>query len=60
MHVDREKLSAKVWLDPDVRVAENLCYGRQELREVERIARQNIELLRGEWDAFCGSDADTN
>ena len=60
MHVDREKFSAKIWLDPDVRIAENRGYGRQELREVERIARQDIELLRGEWDEFCGNDADAN
>ena len=60
MHVDREKLSAKLWLDPDVRIAENLGYGRQELRELERIACQNIELLRREWDEFCGSDTDAN
>lgn len=60
MHVDRERLSAKLWLDPEVRIAENLGYGRQELREVERIARQNTNLLRSEWDAFCGSDADAD
>ena len=60
MHVDREKLSAKLWLDPDVRIAENLGYSRQELRELERIARQQIELLRREWDEFCGSDTDAN
>ena len=60
MHVDREKLSAKLWLDPDVRIAENLGYSRQELRELERIARQHSELLRGKWDEFCGSDTDAN
>jgi hypothetical protein len=59
-HVDRDKFSAKLWLDPDVRIAENLGYGRQELREIERIARQHIELLRGEWDGFCGGDIDAN
>lgn len=53
MHVDREKLSAKFWLDPDVRISENLGYGRQELREIECIARQHIVLLRSEWDEFC-------
>lgn len=58
MHVDREGLSAKLWLDPDVRIAENLGYGRQELRVIERIARQHIDLLRNEWDEFCGSDTD--
>ena len=60
MHVDREQLSAKLWLDPDVRIAENLGYSRQELREIERIARQHVDLLRGEWDEFCGNDTDAN
>ena len=60
MHVDREKLSAKLWLDPYVRIAENRGYGREELREVERIARQPIGLLRNEWDEFCGSNTDAD
>ena len=60
MHVDREQLSAKSWLDPAVRIAENLGYNRQELREIERIARQHIDLLRREWDEFCGNNADAD
>ena len=60
MHVDREQLSAKLWLDPDVRIAENLGYSRQELREIERITRRHIDLLRREWDEFCGNDVDAN
>lgn len=60
MHVDRERLSAKLWLDPDVRIAENLGYDRRELREIERIARQQVELLRSEWDEFCGNNIDIN
>jgi hypothetical protein len=43
-----------------VRIAENLGYGRQELREIERIARQHVELLRSEWDEFCGSNMDAD
>jgi hypothetical protein len=53
MHVDRDDLSAKLWLDPDVRVADNHGYSRRELREIERLTRDNLELLRHEWDAFC-------
>jgi hypothetical protein len=60
MHVDRGELSAKFWLDPDVRMADNHGYGRRELREIERIARENLEYLRNEWDRFCiGSDSNT-
>ena len=57
MHVDREKMSAKIWLDPVVSLAENHGYSRRELREIERLATENLEILRNEWDAFCGGNA---
>lgn len=53
MHVDRENKSAKFWIDLDVTLAQNRGYKRKELREIERIARENVEILRDEWDAFC-------
>lgn len=53
IHVDREQLSAKFWLDPDVHLADNHGYGRRELRDIERITRENLEQLRNEWDTFC-------
>lgn len=53
MHVDRATLTAKLWLDPDIRIADNRGFSRRELREIERIARENVEVLRDEWDAFC-------
>jgi hypothetical protein len=56
MHVDREALSCKIWLDPDVVITENHGYSRRELREIERIAREHLEVLRHAWDSFC-SDA---
>lgn len=57
MHIDRENKSAKLWLDPVVSLAENYGYSRRELRDVERVARENVETLRDEWDAFCADDA---
>ncbi len=56
VHVDRENKSAKFWLDPDVSSAENYGYNRKELRDIERIARENLEGLRNEWDTFCGGN----
>ena len=53
MHVDRENMSVKFWLDPDVFLDENHGYNRQELRNIERITRNHLETLRNEWDAFC-------
>lgn len=56
MHIDREKMSAKFWLDPDVSLAGNHGFSRKELRAIERVARNNLERLRDEWDAFCHAD----
>lgn len=59
IHVDREAMSAKFWLDPAVLLAENRGYGRQELRQLERLVQRNLEGLRREWDSFCSPDAHT-
>ena len=56
MHVDRERMSAKFWLDPDVALAANYGFNRKELRDIERIMRENLELLRNELDAFCNTN----
>lgn len=53
MHVDRERMSAKFWLDPDVSLEANYGFSRRELRDIERIIRNNLEVLRDEWDSFC-------
>jgi len=55
MHVDRDDMSAKFWLDP-VALAENHGYSRKELRDIERIIGENLETLRNEWDAFCSGN----
>jgi hypothetical protein len=52
-HVDREGMSAKFWLDPNVSLADNHGFSRRELRDLERITRDHVETLRDEWDAFC-------
>ena len=59
MHVDREKRSAKFWLDPDVSLAEHHGYSRKELRDIERIVKENLERLRNEWEAFCSGNTHT-
>lgn len=57
--MDRENRSAKFWLDPDVALEENHGYDRKELRDIERLLRENLEVLRNEWDAFCHGYART-
>ena len=48
MHADRENSSAKFWLDPEPSLVANHGYSRKELRDIERIVNQNLELLRNE------------
>jgi uncharacterized protein DUF4160 len=60
MHIDRENMSAKFWLDPDVSLEENHGYNRRELRDIERIAHDYLEALRHEWDSFCGNYSGTS
>jgi hypothetical protein len=60
IHVDREKMSAIFRLDPDVSLAGNYEFSRKELRDIERIMRNNLEILRNEWDRFCHPNHDLN
>jgi len=40
VHVDRESMAAKIWLQP-VSVAYNLGFSRHELRRIERLVAEN-------------------
>ncbi len=53
VHVDREQLSCKIWLDPKVQIADNQGYSRRELQRLVQLAREHLEELRHAWDAFC-------
>ena len=48
VHVDRDELSAKFWLDP-VTLARNLGFGASELRKVERIVSGHQAQLLERW-----------
>jgi hypothetical protein len=51
VHVDRNNLSAKFWLNP-VSLARNLGFGARELRQVERIVRENQTALLEAWSGY--------
>ena len=51
VHVDRDDLSAKFWLNP-VALAYNLGYTARELRTVERIVAENQVKLIEAWNEF--------
>ncbi|MEP7354071.1 MAG: DUF4160 domain-containing protein [Acidobacteriota bacterium] len=54
VHVDRDALSAKFWLSP-VALARNLGFSPLELRQIQRIVKQNEMLLVERWNARFGS-----
>lgn len=53
VHVRREKLVAKLWLDP-VAVALNQGYREHELNKIERLVVENRTPLLEAWHEFFG------
>jgi hypothetical protein len=54
VHVDRDRASAKFWLDP-VSLARNLGFGPRELRAVERLILENRNAFLNAWNEYFGS-----
>ncbi len=54
VHVDRDRASAKFWLDP-VSLARNLGFGPRELRAIERLILENREAFLMAWNEYFGS-----
>jgi hypothetical protein len=53
IHVDREGLSAKIWLEP-MAVAKNQGFRAVELRKVARIVAKNHKFLLASWHGYFG------
>lgn len=53
VHVDRDKASSKVWLDP-VALASSLGFSARELREIERLVSLNKAILLKAREEFHG------
>ena len=53
VHIDRDDLSCKFWLNP-VRISYNLGFSPGELRKVERIIQDNRQKLLEDWNAYFG------
>jgi hypothetical protein len=54
VHVDREDVSAKFWLDP-VALAYNLGYPSRELRKLEAITTEHQRELLEAWNEYFGT-----
>lgn len=53
IHIDRDNLSAKFWLNP-VSLARNRGFNARELRQIERIVRENQRQLLESWNEYFG------
>ena len=53
VHIDRDNLSAKFWVNP-VSLARNLGFGGRELRQVEKLVRDNQTVLLEAWNGYFG------
>ena len=54
IHVDRDNLSAKFWLNP-VGLARNLGFSASELRQIERLVVSNQAQLLEAWNGHFES-----
>jgi hypothetical protein len=53
VHIDRDDLSAKFWLNP-VSLARNLGFNARELRQIERLVTENETTLLEAWNGHFG------
>ncbi|MDT0175991.1 DUF4160 domain-containing protein [Enterobacter sp. BRE11] len=51
IHVDKEGATAKIWLH-DLSVARSVGFASHELRELQRLVKENQNHLQEAWDAY--------
>ena len=54
VHIDRDDQSAKFWLKP-LALARNLGFSPVELRQIQRLLKENQSVLLEKWHARFGS-----
>lgn len=51
IHIDRDNLSAKFWLEP-VALAKNIGFSAKELRKLQSLGREHQQILVGAWHEY--------
>ena len=54
VHIERDTRIANFWLDP-VRLATSGGFGSRDLRDIERIVRENEMVLQDAWHDYFGT-----
>jgi hypothetical protein len=55
IHVQREKMLCKFWLEP-VELARNLGFPARELNGIRQLIESNLPRIRTAWDEHCNPD----
>ncbi|MBI3536206.1 MAG: DUF4160 domain-containing protein [Chloroflexi bacterium] len=53
IHVERERMKAKYWLDP-VRLETSKGFNQSEINRIQRIVEENQEKFLRRWDEYFG------
>ena len=56
VHVDRDNLSAKYWINP-VDLARNFGFNAKELRDIRNIILEHQSMLLETWDGYFGIES---
>lgn len=54
IHVGRDDMEAKFWINPDVRMAYNDGFNAKALREIAGLVEANKRRIEEAWDGFFG------
>lgn len=54
VHVERAEKEAKLWLDPDIAVAESHGFNASELRGIMRLVEEHRGLIERTWHEHFG------
>jgi hypothetical protein len=55
VHVQREKMVCKFWLEP-VRLARRTRFSQRELNRIMRLIQANLDEIKGAWDEHCSPE----
>lgn len=56
IHIDRDELTAKFWIEP-VSLAASIGFGAKELRKLQVIVQENQEILLEAWNEYFGDSS---
>ena len=56
VHIDRDNLTAKFWLEP-ISLANNMGLSAKELRKLHSIVQENQEILLEAWNGYFGDSS---